>query len=306
MYIYIYTPPARAPSGSSDGFRTWAYPGLSRSLCSDQRPDSSSWRPPGSSALPYSAAPSASIAAAFSHRVRVVRRAAHLVRELHYSGTRLRGIANIADVVPLRPTGGAFAVYLQLTDKEKKSAEEVKRALLAAFAVDSFVAYEQFVARRLGGDESPDVFLADLRRLVSLFGGVSDKALRCAFVAGLPEHVRQPLRGGSRLEELNLSQVLARARAVITDDRPGDAREAFLGAKEAKSSPRVAVSAQRCYACGVPNHFARNCTAQRLQSPKKEDTSGSRNRARNYDRWRRGGKCASKASLQGNRVWEEA
>ncbi|KHJ42490.1 zinc knuckle, partial [Trichuris suis] len=177
-----------------------------------------------------------------------------------------------------------------LTDKEKKSAEEVKRALLAAFAVDSFVAYEQFVARRLGGDESPDVFLADLRRLVSLFGGVSDKALR----------------GGSRLEELNLSQVLARARAVITDDRPGDAREAFLGAKEAKSSPRVAVSAQRCYACGVPNHFARNCTAQRLQSPKKEDTSGSRNRARNYDRWRRGGKCASKASLQGNRVWEEA
>ncbi|KFD51184.1 LOW QUALITY PROTEIN: hypothetical protein M513_07948 [Trichuris suis] len=83
----IYIPPARAPSGSSDGFTTWAHPGLSRSLCSDQRPDGSSWRPSGSSALPYSAAPSASIAAAFSHRVRVVRRGAHLVRELHYSGT---------------------------------------------------------------------------------------------------------------------------------------------------------------------------------------------------------------------------
>ncbi|KFD63993.1 hypothetical protein M514_23841 [Trichuris suis] len=61
-----------APSGSSDGFTTWAHPGLSRSLCSDQRPDGSSWRPSGSSALPYSAARSASIAAAFSHRVRVV------------------------------------------------------------------------------------------------------------------------------------------------------------------------------------------------------------------------------------------
>ncbi|KFD60420.1 hypothetical protein M514_27377 [Trichuris suis] len=85
--MYIYTPPARAPSGSSDGFTTWAHPGLSRSLCSDQRPDGSNWRPSGSSALPYSAAPSASITAAFSHRVRVVRRGAHLVRELHYSGT---------------------------------------------------------------------------------------------------------------------------------------------------------------------------------------------------------------------------
>ncbi|KFD58147.1 hypothetical protein M513_00910 [Trichuris suis] len=49
---------------------------------------------------------------------------------------KLRGIANIADVVPLRLTGSAFAVCRQLTDEEKKSAEEAKRALLAAFAVD--------------------------------------------------------------------------------------------------------------------------------------------------------------------------
>ncbi|KFD64407.1 hypothetical protein M514_23431, partial [Trichuris suis] len=45
----IYTPPARAPSGSSDGFTTWDHPGLSRSLCSDQRPGGPSWRPSSSS-----------------------------------------------------------------------------------------------------------------------------------------------------------------------------------------------------------------------------------------------------------------
>ncbi|CDW58762.1 hypothetical protein TTRE_0000708701 [Trichuris trichiura] len=90
----------------------------------------------------------------------------------------MRGITNIANVVPLRLTGSAFAVYLQLTDEEKKSAEEVKQNLLATFAVDSFLAYKQFVARRLGGDESLDVFLVELRRLASLFSGVSDKALR--------------------------------------------------------------------------------------------------------------------------------
>ncbi|KRX67374.1 hypothetical protein T09_15463 [Trichinella sp. T9] len=96
----------------------------------------------------------------------------------------------------------------------------MKEALLAAFAADPFVAYDQFVSRRLGPDESPDVFLAELRMLATLFGGVSEKALACAFVAGLPENVCQLLRAGSRMEDFGLSQILTRARAIITDERP--------------------------------------------------------------------------------------
>ena len=53
-------------------------------------------------------------------------------------------------------------------------------------------------------DEVVDVYLADLRRLSSLYDGVSDTALLCAFVAGLPDTVRQLLRAGTRLEAMKL------------------------------------------------------------------------------------------------------
>ncbi|KFD49690.1 hypothetical protein M514_09387 [Trichuris suis] len=144
--------------------------------------------------------------------------------------------------------------YLQLPDDEKKDAEKVKKALLAAFAVDPFVAYEQFSGRRLRSVESPDVFLADLRRLASLFGGVSEKALACAFVAGLPDSVRQLLRAGSRLENLGLDQILARARAVLIDECPAGVANACLGARPSEETRQTVVSGRRCYACG-PQSF---------------------------------------------------
>ncbi|KRY48689.1 hypothetical protein T03_15204 [Trichinella britovi] len=133
---------------------------------------------------------------------------------------KLRDISDVAGVIPLRLTGGAFAVYLQLNAQERSSIDKVKESLLAAFAADPFVAYDQFVSRKLGPHESHDVFLAELRRLATLFGGVSEEALACAFVAGLPENgpgVRSP----------------------------------------------TAPPGQRCFECGGPNHFARDCLARR-------------------------------------------
>ncbi|KRY40940.1 Beta-mannosidase [Trichinella spiralis] len=59
---------------------------------------------------------------------------------------------------------------------DRSSIDKVKEALLAAFAADPFVAYDQFVSRKLGPDESPDVFLADLRKLATLFGGDSGES----------------------------------------------------------------------------------------------------------------------------------
>ncbi|KRX38292.1 hypothetical protein T06_6328, partial [Trichinella sp. T6] len=115
----------------------------------------------------------------------------------------------------------------------------------------------------LGPDESPDVFLAELRRLATLFGGVSEKALACAFVAGLPENVRQQLRVRSRIGYLGLSQILTRARAIITDERPVDAPNTCLSARGPGVQSPTAPPGQRCFECGRPNHFARDCLARR-------------------------------------------
>ncbi|KAF0311994.1 Intracisternal A-particle Pol-related polyprotein [Amphibalanus amphitrite] len=121
---------------------------------------------------------------------------------------QLRGVSDIQTVVPLRLTGGAFSVYQQLKPEEKLQYSAVKAALLRAFAVDKFQAYEEFTARRLRVGESVDVYLADLRRLASLFGGLGDTALMCGFVAGLPDAARHTLRAGCRMESLTLAELV--------------------------------------------------------------------------------------------------
>uniref|UniRef100_A0A5S6QJ61 RNA-directed DNA polymerase n=1 Tax=Trichuris muris TaxID=70415 RepID=A0A5S6QJ61_TRIMR len=176
---------------------------------------------------------------------------------------KLRKVEDVASVIPLRLTGGALAVYLQLSDKERESVEKLKASLLAAFAVDPFIAYEEFKERNLRANELPDVFLADLRRLASLFGGLPEKAVACAFVSGLPDNVRQLLRAGARMEDLSLNQILTRARAIITDDRPSRTTDACLTAGNSEAKQQTGISAMRCYACGELNHFARDCLAQR-------------------------------------------
>lgn len=109
---------------------------------------------------------------------------------------KLLCIKDVANVIPLCYTGGAFAFYLQLADADKISTEKVKGALLATFAVDPYFGYEKFVGRMLHTGESPDVYLAELRCLVSLFSGMTDRAFACAFVAGLLENLRQLLMAG--------------------------------------------------------------------------------------------------------------
>ena len=83
----------------------------------------------------------------------------------------------------------------------------MKKTLLAASTADPYEAYDQLISRRLRPGESPDVYLADLRRLATLFGSINEKALACTFILGLPEEVRQLLRAGSHMADL-LNQML--------------------------------------------------------------------------------------------------
>ena len=190
----------------------------------------------------------------------------------------LRGITDVATVVPLRLTGSAFAVYQQLPTEKKSKAKDVKASLIAAFATNSFAAYEQFTSRRMKVGESPDVFLASLRTLAGLFGGVSEKTLLCAFVTGLPDGVKQVLRAGANIDGMKLETVLVRARAVLVDEGNGkacgvacvkncDGRRDVHGAEEASvamatTSLRAETDGrgrQGCFKCGGPNHIAKHC-----------------------------------------------
>ncbi|KAF0309115.1 hypothetical protein FJT64_019717 [Amphibalanus amphitrite] len=177
-------------------------------------------------------------------------------------------------MVPLRLTGGAFAVWAQLPVDHRASLAAVKSALFAAFALDSFAAYDAFVTRRLQPGESADVYLADLRRLAELFGGVPDRTLSCAFVNGLPDAARQVIRAGSRAEALDLPSVVARARAVLSDDRVATVAAATAapprggggsrgGTQDAEAVMAARVPrrprSRRCWACGRLGHVAAGC-----------------------------------------------
>lgn len=187
---------------------------------------------------------------------------------------QLRGVP-VMSVLPLRLTGGAFAVWSQLPDASRGSLDAVRDALFTAFAMDEHAAYEAFSVRRLRPGEAADVFLADLKRLAALFGGIPERGLCCAFVAGLPEAVRQTLRAGSRAEGLELASVLTRARALLSDER--------ASASAAAAQRNQPVPAQRpqnrrprgsrcCWTCGQPGHFAANCPHRPLGNEAGEDT----------------------------------
>ena len=173
--------------------------------------------------------------------------------------SELRGLKNLHSIVPLRLTGGAFAVYQQLSTEERNSYDSLKQALISAFAVDRFCAYEQFITRKLRNGEAVDVYLADLRRLARLFGGMPDASLACAFVAGLPEQARRALRAGSRMEAMTISQLLARARAVLVEEADSDVAAGAAHSEHAGAGPASVV----CHSCGEPNHYARDCLSQR-------------------------------------------
>ena len=192
---------------------------------------------------------------------------------------RLRGIHELDEVIPLRLTGGAFAVYQQIPEEDKEDVVKIKEALIAAFAPDSFVAYEKFVSRKLLPSETPDVFLAELKRLSALFGGISERGLVCAFISGLPASVRQVLRTGCRIESMRIDDLLVRARAVLADT---NAFAVKAQSYAAITSPLPAVADEccggvgvryerRCFSCNGANHLAKDCLLKRTGAEKRTD-----------------------------------
>ena len=131
----------------------------------------------------------------------------------------LCAMKNVERILPLRLRGRSLAIYRQLSAEQKADAEQIKQALITAYAIDAFNAYDQFVTRQLRPDETVDEFFDELRRLARLVGGpLPEHLLTCTFVSGLPQHVKHLLRTSSRMETMSAEQLLTRARAIMTDN----------------------------------------------------------------------------------------
>ena len=59
--------------------------------------------------------------------------------------SELCAMKNVERVLPLRLRGGTLAIYRQFSTEQKADAEQIKQALITAYATDAFNACDQFV-----------------------------------------------------------------------------------------------------------------------------------------------------------------
>jgi len=163
----------------------------------------------------------------------------------------LQEIKNLSSFVPLFLVGGAYSVYKSLSVDVKEDYAKLKQALLEAFSVDKFMAYEQFSRRKLEPGEQVDVFAADLKRLAALISKAQqEQFVLCAFIQGLPTDVSARLRAGCCLADLSLEQLVEKARAIIKTE----GQQCFAAIDKA-----VGVKSVTCYKCLKVGHLSRNC-----------------------------------------------
>ena len=81
---------------------------------------------------------------------------------------KMCGVLNVERVLPFRLRGGALSVYRRLTCDQREDLQQVKQALLVAFAPDHFVAFDTFVSDYLCPRKTVDKYLGDLQDLPRL------------------------------------------------------------------------------------------------------------------------------------------
>jgi len=189
--------------------------------------------------------------------------------------------SDMARIIPLFLEGSAYDVYSQLSADERGNAGRLKIALKSAFGLSPSLAYAKFKTRILMDGESPDAFLAELRRLgrtiCSVEGStIVDEFVICQFVDGFPEPTRSQLRAltsgnwtiktvlncAKNLQRQNLDTVGGLVSGVNQD--AGRTRESLkkseLYRRENNTSiNKQNVSKMRCFRCNRIGHTMRNC-----------------------------------------------
>ena len=159
-------------------------------------------------------------------------------------------IGRIESVIPIYLSGGACAVYQQLS-KEKREKSTV---------------YDIRPRPLHHGETICGAALTAGRNSQCLFGWIVQtcgfvrryvrRRLKWAFIARLPEHAKQIIWASSQVEDFDLPQVLERARAMLKNIT-GSEEQAVVAAQPPHSIPRGTQT--RCYECDESNHKARDC-----------------------------------------------
>jgi len=163
---------------------------------------------------------------------------------------KLKKVNELESFLPLFLSGGAFLVYQGLSDKAKSDYSQLKQALLEAFSIDAYSAYDEMKCRCLKPNESVDVYLADIKRLAKIIDpAVSDKFLEVIFLSGLPEPIKKQLKASSVDGEWELADYVA--RKLIRSEST-----CFAAIKSKKIV---------CFECHEEGHTRRECPVKKVE-----------------------------------------
>ena len=184
---------------------------------------------------------------------------------------KLQGEENLAVLIPLFLEGAAYDVYMQLPTEQREDSDELTAALRMAFGMSPAMAFARLKSRVLISGESPDAFMADLRRLARIVarGGdedTIDQFVVCQFVDGMPEPTRSQLRALKTGADWHVVSVLSCAKAMLQLHDEADVERGFMGL--ATSSGMKGSAAGRTtgdVASGRSRHCANEKSASRVR-----------------------------------------
>ena len=174
----------------------------------------------------------------------------------------LQKLGDLSLIIPLFLEGSAFALYEQLGESQKTSAKDIEKALLDAFTVDGFQAYEQFRDRRWNDGEPVDVYLASLRQLMNLVYIESEELLLRAFITGLPDEISKQLQAQVKIFGISLQDALNHARVLLTEKTKEEYVSTTISEFH-KNVKKPSATDVICYNCGKPGHVARICFSKK-------------------------------------------
>ena len=179
-------------------------------------------------------------------------------------------------LLPMFLEGSAFAVYKQLPAPKRDDYIQLRDALIRSFSEDCFTAYGSLQGRILRSGESVDVYLADLKRLISLCqkGDIPQGILLCSFVAGLPIPVKTQVLALPDVYEKSAEDLLPTVKLIVSAVGRGEegicaAGRVVTGRAPQGSRREGGRCLFTCYKCGREGHTANRCTSAAV----KEGTS---------------------------------
>ena len=179
---------------------------------------------------------------------------------------KLTDIKHVECLIPLYLEGGALAVYMEMPAAHQTDLKLLKDGLLKAFSDSQFVAYSKLKGARWTG-EPVDVFSNSVKKLAKecgLEGKGLEQVAKLAFVTGFPDSVGVELQQIQGIEEMDVSDIIVRAR-VLAGNHGAGAQSVVaapavgpVSAKSGQTGSFRGASTMSCYSCNGP-HLVRFC-----------------------------------------------